>query len=163
MNLQKRLSGIHIFLARGTGMIPFLDFASLILRYIFYKIPTDNYNFDKNRVDEESFDYIDNDFKFILFNSVYNEKSLLMHRLLTEADRLDKKYKFGIFDYHYIIEKNITKQKLNSDFMKISLINDIKHNNIRAVYLCGTNEFMESAREELSKINLIDENVIVEI
>lgn len=146
-------------LGRGTGTLPYLDFIYFIIRYIYWKIPKDNFQFNQNRIDNENFDSIGKNFKLIFFASYYNENSAVLHNFLTDADRIDKKYKLGLFDYYYNFEKKVTKNKWNSQFY--DEIITPHYTQIKNIYLCGTNLFMEYSKEELIKTSKLLENKFI--
>ncbi len=146
-------------MGRGTGNLPYLDFISCIIRYIYYIIPKEEFQYDQNSIDNENFDFIRKDFKLIYLASYYNEPSPIMHEIFIEAAKLDKKYKLGKFEYFYEFDKNVTKKKWNVNFYNEILLD--LFDKIKNIYLCGTSIFMEYAFEELiSTTRIFEKNII---
>ncbi len=146
-------------IGRGTGNLPFMDFTSFIVRFIFYKIPKDNFKFNNNLIDNETFNSIDKSFKLVVFASYFNEKSSLIDKLLKEAHRLNRKYKLGVFEYYHNFSNNDFKTEWNTKFFSEKF--KCVFNQIKNVYLCGTIEFTEWMRDELKNTAEIKENQLI--
>lgn len=146
-------------IGRGTGNLPYLDFISFILRFIFFKIPKDHFQFNDNLIDNENFDCIDKSFKLVVFASYYNEKSSLMHKLLKEADRLNKKYKLELFEYYHDFNKSDSKTTWDNTFFNEKFKTEFDF--IQNVYLCGTIKFIEMMRDEMKNTDKIYENQMI--
>ena len=156
-------------MGRGTGILPFLDFASLAIRLILFKISKEKFNYDKNKIDNESFDDIDKDFKLVLYASYYNEESSTMNKMLKDASDLSFKYNLNVFEYKVKYEKEIKneiEESLNYNENKWNSYNfrkkfGEKNQEIKKILISGTIGFMEIMQNEFKKSDIcVEENII---
>jgi len=139
--------------AGGTGVLPYLDFAFYIIRYLVDKVSRVNFNNHHNKIDEnETFSEVEEDFKMILFASYSTKNSALAHDILQKTDNFDKKFNLHKFDYYM---RSNNDQKWNKSFLQATLKN--VSNQATHLYLCGPVGFMECMKNnfmETGKVSL---------
>jgi hypothetical protein len=156
------------------------------MRLIINKISKEKFKYDKNIIDNESFDDIENDFKLILYASYYNEESSTMDKMLKDASDLSLRYNLNIFEYNVKFEKEIKIEESENQNNNIE-INDIdndsnsndnennnnwnaynfrknygkKNQGIKKILISGTIGFMEVMQNEFKKSEICAEESII--
>jgi len=133
------------------------------MRLILYKISKEKFNSHKNRIDEESFEYIEDDFKLVLYASYFNEESSTMNKFLKDASDLNKKYNLNIFEYNVKYEKEIAGFGFVSNWNAMNFRKEFgaKNKEIKKVYISGTIGFLESMDNEFKKSEICSEDRII--
>jgi len=118
------------------------------------KVSRKNFDEASNRIDErENFNEIQDDFKLILFTSYNSKNNAIMHEILSQASKLNKKYNLNKFDYHMRTKDDIEWTK---DYFEECLQTVSQGKN--KLYLCGPVGFMEVMKSNIMKTGKIHED-----
>ena len=158
------MKGVHVILAAGTGVIPFLDLVAYVLRYATYKISIEKFGNTSNVLLPQEIQIFDQlkleDFQLHFYVSFRDRKSALFIDVCEELDALDKKYGLGIFKFSKTIqvENSII---WDSNFL-CSNFNSIK-DEIKQFYIVGPITFMQDIKQGLldSKIATTPEKIFL--
>lgn len=139
-------------MAGGTGILPYLDFAFYVLRYMIDLVSKRTFKTNNNKIDQsENFSDIQNDFKLILYVSFSSKSSAIMHDILQKANSLDKKYSLNKFDYYM---RSNEDKRWEKSFYQATLENVSKK--VTQLHLCGPVGFMEVMKNNFLETGKID-------
>lgn len=127
----------------GTGVFPYLDFITLLIRYSIHKL---NLNGKSDFVidDDENFDYFADDFNLILMGSFPSENCFPYLEICRELEQLNEKYNLNLFKFLLRLSSQ-NKIKWNNIFM----IENLPKHSIYKIYLSGPVRFMDEIKEAL--------------
>ncbi len=155
------MKGVHVILAAGTGVIPFLDLVAYVLRYATYKISSEKFRNNTNVLlpqEISTFNQLNsNDFQLHFYVSFRDRQSALFLDVCEELEALDKKYDLGVFKFHKTIYVEYN-EIWDSQFLynKFNAIKDV----INQFYIVGPVNFMEVVKCGLLKSQITTEEKI---
>lgn len=156
LNLKDNiLEGTYILMSAGTGVFCFLDLAAFAIRLMIDRISISLNCTTNNLSDDESFEKADSSFKIVLCMTYPNDASAYWHDIFTEANRLDVKYKLGIFRYYGRISSYQPRWKVSHYKDMLSSVTSVK-----SVLLCGPADYLDSVKSALLSENLVSESII---
>ncbi|KAL4488438.1 hypothetical protein ABPG72_013006 [Tetrahymena utriculariae] len=168
LELSSKSSGLHLFIAGGTGILPYYDFLTYYCKYLMYKAIQKKHGqqvaqfFDFANDNFERF--ISQDFKIKViaaFNSSDDDCDAI--KLLEFMKQVDLDNNLNLFDavlsvrgYHY---NNIAidNQHFTQDYFEKHLGNLI----VKRAYVCGPPGLNKNAPDALQKIGVSSEQIMV--
>lgn len=142
LDLNKVLSGTHIVVAGGTGILPFIDLITYLLRYSIFKQ-------NNTKLINEEF-AIDTNFKLVVFASFSNEDNCIYREVCEKMEKLDLKNNQKMFRYFLRISNStnpILKERWDATFMEDNL-REYK-DEVTKVMFSGPVGFMDSIRDAM--------------
>ena len=144
------LEGTFVVFGGGTGVFCFLDFVAFTLRYMCNKISLKMFNEENNRINNEDFSKVNENFKLIYFSSFSDEDSAIYIDVCKQLHTLNESYKLNVFNFYSRISSK--DKSWNKTFIENILV---KEKNIKKIFLCGPTGFLTDIKNMLLQIDIV--------
>lgn len=157
MELNKNSSGLHYIFCGGTGILPFLDLLDYLLKKAIFTDLHQNFNSEElislNAYKEDYIGSLNNNFKLILFASFANDEEFIGADIITKLYEIVKEKNMDWFDMKIrIADKNTIFKNIpviSGYFDNKFLIENLKKDNLKKIYICGPAFMNKKLNEEL--------------